>query len=102
MATRGWRTTTDLRAVDLARRAEAWGACAVLFTEIGRDGTGAGPAVAETAALQRAVAIPVIASGGVGTLEHLRALAAAGVREVVVGRALYEGTLAPEEAFAPC
>jgi len=61
-----------------------------------------GPAVEATAHLQQQVSIPVYASGGVGSLEHLDACQAAGIRGVIVGRALYEGAFRLEEAFARC
>lgn len=102
VATRGWRTTTSIPAAELARTAEAWGAAALLFTDVARDGTGRGPAVEATAALQREVEIPVIASGGVGSLEDVRALERAGVRAVVIGRAIYEGLVSLEEVLAAC
>ena len=92
VATEGWTQASDIAATDLARWAMELGARAVLYTDISRDGTGAGPNVGATAALARAVpGLEVIASGGVGSLEHLRALAAE--REItacVVGRALYD------------
>lgn len=102
VATHGWRTTTDLEAATLAREAAGWGAAGLLYTDIARDGLQVGAAVAATAALQEAVEIPVIASGGVGSLDDLLALKAAGVRAVVLGRALYEGTVSLEEALRRC
>ena len=64
-----------------------------------RDGTGSGPAVEATAALARAVPVPVIASGGIGSLDHLRALAGAGIAMAVVGRALVERRFTLAEAM---
>jgi phosphoribosylformimino-5-aminoimidazole carboxamide ribotide isomerase len=87
----GWLEGSGQRVEDVARACDAWGVGAILFTDIGRDGTGMGPAVEATAALQRLVRATVIASGGIGALEHAEALARAGVREAVCGRALYEG-----------
>ncbi|MBX7196837.1 MAG: 1-(5-phosphoribosyl)-5-((5-phosphoribosylamino)methylideneamino)imidazole-4-carboxamide isomerase [Sandaracinaceae bacterium] len=87
----GWLEGSGRRVEDVARECDGWGVGAILFTDIGRDGTGAGPAVDATATLQRAVRCDVIASGGIGSLEHVEALARAGVREAVCGRALYEG-----------
>jgi phosphoribosylformimino-5-aminoimidazole carboxamide ribotide isomerase len=98
---RGWTEATPLLAADVARAAQAAGAAGVLYTDIARDGLQVGPNVAATAALAQAVApLEVIASGGVGTLADLRALAAAGIPAVVVGRALYEGAFTLEEALA--
>ncbi len=100
VAVEGWAEKTDVDAGDLAARAVEWGAAAILYTDIARDGTGAGPNVEATARLARALhPVPVIASGGIGTLDHLRALAAAGVPRVVVGRALYENKLTLGDAF---
>ncbi|MCC7536632.1 MAG: 1-(5-phosphoribosyl)-5-((5-phosphoribosylamino)methylideneamino)imidazole-4-carboxamide isomerase [Deltaproteobacteria bacterium] len=94
----GWATTADVGPVELARRAAAWGAGAVLFTAIARDGMGDGPDVEATLDLARSVSIDVLASGGVGSLDHVRALAAAPpIAGVVVGRALYEGAFSIAE-----
>jgi phosphoribosylformimino-5-aminoimidazole carboxamide ribotide isomerase len=98
----GWRETSAIPAATLARQAADWGAAALLYTDVRRDGLQGGPAVESTAALQAEVAIDVIASGGVGALEHLDALATAGVRAVICGRALYERSFTLEEALARC
>lgn len=101
VAVEGWAEVTDVEASELARRAVGWGAAALLYTDISRDGTGVGPNVAATAQLARALSpTPVIASGGIGELAHLRALAAAGVPQAVVGRALYAKKFSLAEAFA--
>ena len=100
VAVEGWAEKTDVDAGDLAARAVEWGAAAILYTDITRDGTGVGPNVEATAKLARVLhPVPVIASGGIGTLDHLRALALAGVPQAVVGRALYENKFTLEEAF---
>ncbi|MCP5047149.1 MAG: 1-(5-phosphoribosyl)-5-((5-phosphoribosylamino)methylideneamino)imidazole-4-carboxamide isomerase, partial [bacterium] len=72
---------------------------AILYTDIERDGTKDGPAVQRTARLAERVRPTVIASGGIGTLEHLKALRAAGVEAAVCGRALYSGAFNVEEAL---
>jgi phosphoribosylformimino-5-aminoimidazole carboxamide ribotide isomerase len=102
VATHGWTVTTTLSATEMARTLAARGACAVLYTDIARDGTGEGPNVEATAALARAVPeVAVIASGGIGSLAHLRALAARHeVAACVVGRALYDGTFSARDALA--
>jgi phosphoribosylformimino-5-aminoimidazole carboxamide ribotide isomerase len=101
VAVAGWAEETDLDATDLARRFEDAGVAALIYTDIDRDGALQGPNVAATAALARAVSIPVIASGGVSALDDLRVLAATGVIEgVISGRALYEGRLDLREALA--
>ena len=100
VAVEGWVEKTDVEASDLAARAVEWGAAAILYTDITRDGTGVGPNVEATAKLARALApAPVIASGGIGSLDHLRALAAAGVPQAVIGRALYENKFTLAQAF---
>ncbi len=96
----GWREAGGTSVRALAERADAWGAAAILYTDIDRDGTGEGPAVERTAALQRAVRPTVIASGGIGALAHLSALRDAGVRAAVCGRALYEGAFTLTEGLA--
>lgn len=98
VAVSGWTEASDVSAIELGARAAAWGAAALLYTDVARDGTGAGPNVAATAALARAVPIEVIASGGVATLDHLRALRDADLAAVVVGRALYDGVFTLAEA----
>jgi phosphoribosylformimino-5-aminoimidazole carboxamide ribotide isomerase len=94
----GWTASGGVTALELARRAAAWGAAALLYTDVARDGLGGGPNVAATAALARAAGIEVIASGGVGSLDHIAQLARAGVPAVVVGRALYDGKFTVAEA----
>lgn len=102
VAIEGWARTSDVTAIELARRLEDAGAAALVHTDIERDGALAGPNVAATAALARAVTTPVIASGGVGTLADLAALkaeAASGVAGVIVGRALYDGRIEARAAL---
>lgn len=96
----GWVEGAGMSALELGRRAAGWGAAALLYTDVRRDGTHAGPNVEATAALHRAAGIDVIASGGVSTLDDLRALAAADVPAVVVGRALYDRRFTLPEAIA--
>ena len=103
VATRGWTETSRVAVVDAARDCERRGAAGFLFTDIARDGTGGGVNVAATAALADAVRLPVIASGGVASLDDVRALRAAadrGIRAVVIGRALYTGAVRLPEAIA--
>jgi phosphoribosylformimino-5-aminoimidazole carboxamide ribotide isomerase len=103
VAVDGWTELSNLPAVDLAREMEKAGVSAIIHTDIARDGTGNGPNLVETRALARAVGIPVIASGGVGSLEDLRAVRAAsadGVSGVILGRALYDGRITPAQALA--
>ena len=94
VAVKGWTETVDETVAGVARRALEAGAGALLYTDVTRDGTGLGPNVEETAALARAVRLPVLASGGVGRLDDLRRLAAVeGVEGCIVGRALYTGAI---------
>jgi phosphoribosylformimino-5-aminoimidazole carboxamide ribotide isomerase len=100
VATEGWADVSDLTATDLARRFEDAGVAALLFTDVGRDGLLKGCNVAATTALAAAVAIPVIASGGVAGIEDIHALAGQpGVEGVITGRALYDGRLDLGEAI---
>jgi phosphoribosylformimino-5-aminoimidazole carboxamide ribotide isomerase len=101
VAVSGWAEETELDPFDLAAEAAELGAAAILFTAIARDGTGVGPDVEATARLARTLhPVEVIASGGVGSLADLRALALAGVPAAVVGRAIYEKKFTVREAIA--
>jgi len=94
VAVRGWLEDTAVDAVTLAREMESRGAAGIIFTDIDRDGTGHGVAVESTARLAAALSIPVVASGGVDSLDdvrRLRAAESAGIEGVIVGRALYDG-----------
>ena len=95
VAVEGWAEATDITALDLARRFEDAGVAAIIYTDIDRDGAMQGPNVAATAALARAVSIPVIASGGVSSLDDLRALRDSGapLNGAISGRAIYDGKL---------
>ncbi len=99
VAVDGWKTLTAHAPLAVAARAAEVGCAAILYTDIHRDGTQRGPNVEATAQLARALAVPVIASGGIGALADLRALAAAGVPEAIVGRALYENIFTVAEAI---
>jgi phosphoribosylformimino-5-aminoimidazole carboxamide ribotide isomerase len=101
VATKGWAEQTDLEATDLARGFEDAGVAAIVYTDIDRDGAMGGPNVEATAALARATAIPVIASGGVSSLADLAALRDTGVvAGAISGRALYDGALDLKQALA--
>lgn len=94
VATRGWAQDTEVTATDLARSFEHAGVAAIIYTDIDRDGAMQGPNVAATAALARAVSIPVIASGGVSRLSDLIELRDSGViAGAISGRALYDGAI---------
>jgi phosphoribosylformimino-5-aminoimidazole carboxamide ribotide isomerase len=101
VAIRGWTETGGLTVTELSERARDAGAVAVLYTDVSRDGTEQGPNIEATAALARAVGLPVLASGGVATVDDLIRLAAVpGVLGTVVGRALYTGAIVLPAALA--
>jgi len=95
VATKGWAEETDVEVTDLAKSFEDAGVAAIIYTDINRDGAMQGPNIEATAALARSVSIPVIASGGVSSLEDLIALreCGAGLNGAISGRALYDGAL---------
>ncbi len=103
LAVSGWAESTSVRATDLAQRASELPLHAVIYTDIRRDGMLEGPNFAELAAVTAAARVPVIASGGIASVEDLRALRAlepAGVRGAIIGKALYDGRLTLEAALA--
>jgi phosphoribosylformimino-5-aminoimidazole carboxamide ribotide isomerase len=96
VAVQAWTESSDVTAIELAQRFADAGVAALVYTDIARDGTLAGPNLEQTAALAEAVPIPVIASGGVGSLDDVRAvarLARRGVAGLIVGRALSSGAV---------
>jgi phosphoribosylformimino-5-aminoimidazole carboxamide ribotide isomerase len=96
VAINGWAVVTDHRVDELAKRFEGNGVSAIVYTDIGRDGMLTGPNVSATRALAEAINTPVIASGGITTIDDVRALAevaASGITGAITGRAIYEGTL---------
>jgi phosphoribosylformimino-5-aminoimidazole carboxamide ribotide isomerase len=94
VATKGWAHETNVQATDLAKSFEDAGVAAIIYTDIDRDGAMQGPNIAATEALARAVTIPVIASGGVSSLDDLAALRATEViAGTISGRALYDGAI---------
>ena len=101
VATRGWAEETTQTVTGLARRFEDAGVAAIIYTDIDRDGAMGGPNLAATEALARAVALPVIASGGVSSMEDLLALRDTGViAGAISGRALYDGAIDLAAALA--
>lgn len=101
VATKGWAEETDVMVTDLAKSFEDAGVCAIIYTDINRDGAMQGPNTEATADLARAVSIPVIASGGVSSLNDLRALKSCGasLNGAISGRALYDGAIDLKEAL---
>lgn len=103
VAVEGWSRTTKVEFGELAAKFQNLALAAIVYTDISRDGMQTGPNIEATRQLARAVKIPVIASGGVGSLEHIEALLALeqeGVVGVIVGRALYTGSVDLGEAIA--
>jgi phosphoribosylformimino-5-aminoimidazole carboxamide ribotide isomerase len=101
VAVEGWQEETGADALEMAASAVRTGAAANLYTDISRDGTRIGPNFAATERLVKRIApCPVIASGGVATLEDLEGTAKTGAFAVVVGRAIYEQAFTVEEALA--
>ncbi len=103
VAVEGWAEVSEVTALDLARRFEDAGAAAIVYTDIERDGALQGANVEATRALAVAIETPVIASGGVASLDDLAAflaIADVGIEGVISGRALYDGRLDPASALA--
>ena len=94
VAVKGWTEVSEQTVTDVGMRAREAGAAALLYTDISRDGMEQGPNVDDTAALARAIDLPILASGGVATIDDLRRMAMIpGVEATIVGRALYTGAI---------
>ncbi|MFA7062214.1 MAG: 1-(5-phosphoribosyl)-5-[(5-phosphoribosylamino)methylideneamino]imidazole-4-carboxamide isomerase [Pedobacter sp.] len=103
VAVQGWAEVTGVTAVELALKFEDCGVAAIIYTDISRDGMLQGPNLEATLALAKAVAIPVIASGGVSSLkdiENLMAIEQSGVTGVITGKAVYTGAIKLSDAIA--
>ena len=100
VATEGWTNVSATTATELVARFVNAPLGGILYTDIARDGMGSGPNAEMTAKLAASTSVPVIASGGIGTLEHLRELAARGIHSAIVGRALYDESFTLEDAVA--
>ncbi len=100
VATDGWLETSRVRATDLARQFSHLPLVSIVYTDIARDGMLSGPNFDGVAEMKAAVAVPVIASGGVTTVDDIRRLARIGVAGCIVGRTLYDGKLTVAEAIA--
>jgi phosphoribosylformimino-5-aminoimidazole carboxamide ribotide isomerase len=103
VAVQGWAETSEVTALDIARRFEDAGVAAIIFTDIARDGLLKGLNLEATIALAERIAIPVIASGGLASIDDVRALLAPQARKLagaIAGRALYDGRLDPAAALA--
>jgi phosphoribosylformimino-5-aminoimidazole carboxamide ribotide isomerase len=100
VAVEGWQTETTRTAAELVASVAGLPLAAIIYTDIARDGMMSGPNVEATAELAKASPFPVIAAGGVTTLEDVRRLKAAGIFGAIIGRALYEGRIRLEDALA--
>jgi phosphoribosylformimino-5-aminoimidazole carboxamide ribotide isomerase len=98
VATRGWTETTGRLAADVAREVAGFPLAALLYTDVAKDGMLQGPNLHHTRLLAEAGPVPVIASGGVGTIEHVRQVKQLPVWGVIIGRSLYEGSVDLREA----
>jgi phosphoribosylformimino-5-aminoimidazole carboxamide ribotide isomerase len=98
IATKAWTETTQRLATDVARDVSAWPLAGLLYTDVAKDGMLTGPNFEHTRLLAEAGKVPVIASGGVGNIEHIRQLTKLPVWGAIVGRSLYEGTVDLREA----
>ena len=102
VAVEGWAETSDMKATELAKAFEGCGVAAIVATDIGRDGLKTGVNVPFTAELANTVSIPVIASGGVASVDDIRALMAADapIAGSILGRALYDGDIVASEVLS--
>lgn len=103
VAVRGWAELTKKKATEMAREMEGFGVEAIIYTDIARDGMMQGPNIEATKALAEAINIPVIASGGLSTLDDIRRLLeieSSGVSGVITGKAIYSGAIDLREAVA--
>ncbi len=100
VAVEGWEKTSDFTAVEFAKKMTDIGVKTIVYTDIATDGTLAGPNTAAMAEMVKSVSADIIASGGVGNIEHIKALIPTGVEGVIVGRALYTGNVDLREAVA--
>jgi len=99
VATDGWLEVSTCKAVDLAKQCATWPLAALVYTDICKDGMLEGPNLEGLAELASAVSVPIIASGGITTLEDIRRLSELGLAGCIIGRALYEGRLNLREAI---
>ncbi len=99
LAVSGWEKTTNVSAIDIAKKVGDWPVAAIVYTDIATDGTMKGPNVEATREMAQATHVPIVASGGVGTLAHLRALRELPIQGAIIGRSLYEGAFTIEEAL---
>ena len=97
--TRGWKDNSGVPALDLALQMQTFGLATVIFTDVSRDGLGSGLNIPSTRELAESSGLDVIASGGVHTIEDVKAAKDAGLAGCIIGRALYDGTVDLREAL---
>jgi len=105
VAVSGWAELSDKKATDLAKQFEDDGVCAIIYTDISKDGAMEGPNVTETVTLAEHVSIPIIASGGISSNADIVAYKEkelSGISGVIIGRALYDGKINVGEALLSC
>jgi len=100
LAVSGWEKELEMTAEEVAQQVSGWPLGAIVYTDIATDGTLEGPNVEATGRIATTTDVPVVASGGVGTLEHLRALRPLPLQGLIVGRALYDGAFSIDKALA--
>jgi len=100
VATRGWTASSGKSAVEIAKKVGDWPLAGILYTDVAKDGMMSGPNYEQTRKLAEAGKVAVIASGGVGNIQHIRRLKELPIWGVIVGRSLYEGALDLREALA--
>lgn len=93
VAIEGWEKTSEFTAIEFAKKMTAIGVQTIVYTDIATDGTLAGPNIAAMSEMVKAVDADIIASGGIGSIEHIKSLIPTGVEGVIVGRALYTGNV---------
>ena len=99
VATRGWLDVSEISYIDLAKQMENIGVQTIVFTDISKDGTLAGPNIGQLELLQKSVAIRLIASGGVASIQDVKKLNDMNIYGVIIGKALYEKTIDLEEVL---
>ncbi len=99
VAVSGWQEQLEATAVEIAQRVTDWPLAAIVYTDIATDGTLMGPNIEATRRIAEATRVPIVASGGVGSLDHLRALRQLPIQGAIVGKAIYEGTFTVKEAI---
>lgn len=97
VATRGWETVTAIDYIEFAKQMEALGAKTIVFTDISRDGTMTGPNLVQLKQISEAVSCTIVASGGIRHMDDLTDLAGIGMKEAIVGKAIYDGSIKLKE-----